>query len=294
MDQRLIGAAAALISAASWALGSILFKKLGDQLPPAALTLAKGAVGTVILGLSVLYLQSAPVDVSSLSMLILSGVLGIAVGDTLFFKALDNLGAHAVVVLLTLGQVVTLMLAVVWLHEMPSSLDWVGIAAIVAGVALVLCAQISEGSNSRMIGIACGVGAVICMSLATIIAKEALSTMESVQAAFVRMFAGTVGILFFVLAQKGAFLSLKPLCHPRFAAFFLLSVMVITFGGFWLSLFAMKTLDVTIANTLGSTEPLFVIPLAAIFLRETIKPIAVAGSCLAVSGIVIMLRPWAG
>lgn len=294
MDQRLIGVAAALISAASWALGSILFKRLGDRLPASALTLAKGAVGTTILGLLVLCVGSAPVDGRSMLMLVLSGVLGIAVGDTLFFKALGNLGAHAVVVLLTLGQVFTLLLAVIWLNERPAPLDWAGIAAIVAGVSLVLSAQVSEGGSSRMVGIGYGMGAVICMSVATIIAKEALAVTDSVQAALIRIFAGTIGISLVLLPQRRSLLVLKPLANLKFAAFFLFSVVVITFGGFWLSLFAMKTVDVTIANTLGSTEPLFVMPLAAILLKEAIKPIAVAGTCLAVSGIVIILRPWAG
>lgn len=294
MDHRFIGVAAALLSAASWALGSILFKRLGDRLPASALTLAKGAVGTIVLALSVLYIGPGGVDPRNMTLLVLSGVLGIAVGDTLFFKALGNLGAHAVVVLLTLGQVFTLLLAVVFLNERPAPLDWVGIGAIVAGVTVVLFAQASEDGSSRMVGIAYGIAAVICMSVATIIAKDALAMTDSVQAAFIRMLAGTVGIFLVLLPQRKSFLALKPLANPKFAAFFLFSVIVVTFGGFWLSLYAMKAIDVTIANTLGSTEPLFVMPLAAILLRESIRPIAVAGSCLAMSGIVIILRPWAG
>jgi drug/metabolite transporter (DMT)-like permease len=119
-------------------------------------------------------------------------------------------------------------------------------------------------------------------------------TIAAAQAALIRMMAGTVGILLVLLPQTKSFVALKPLMEVKFAALFLFSVIVITFGGFWLSLFAMKTVDITIANTLGSTEPLFVMPLAVILLREAVKPIAVAGTCLAVSGIVIILRPWAG
>lgn len=292
MDPHLAGILAALGSAASWALGSILFKKLGDDLSPSALTLAKGAVSTAILGGLIFLLGGAVIRSEDLLMLVLSGVLGIAIGDTLFFKALSNLGAHAVVVLLTLGQVFTLLLAVIWLNEQPTPQDWIGIAAITAGVFLVLSPQVSEGGASRWQGIAYGLSAVACMSFATIIAKEALSTTDSVPAAFIRMAAGTMGILVFSLSRKGSLRGLERLRNLRFASFFLLSVSVVTFGGFWLSLFALKSIDVTIANTLGSTEPIFAMPLAVILLRETIRPSAIAGSILAVSGIVIMLRPW--
>ena len=73
---------------------------------------------------------------------------------------------------------------------------------------------------------------------------------------------------------------------------FLLAVAVVTFGGFWLSLLAIQKVDVTVANTLGSTEPLWVLPLAAFVLKETIKPAVVGGSVLTVLGIILLIRPW--
>lgn len=294
MDERAVGIAAALVSAFCWAMGSILFKKLGDELSPIALTFAKGVVGTAFLALAIGTAGFQAIGNPELIMLTLSGVLGIAVGDTLFFKALGNLGAHAIVVLLTLGQVFTLLLAVVWLDERPSVSEWLGIVFVISGVTLVLWARLNEEGSSKLIGVAWGLAAVACMAVATIIAKEALATIDSIQAAFIRMLAGTVGVFLFAAPGRQLAGLLTPLKQPRFAGLFLLSVAVVTFGGFWLSLFAIKKIDVTIANTLGSTETLFVLPLAAWFLRERIKPLVVVGSILAVLGIVFLLRPWGG
>ena len=47
-------------------------------------------------------------------------------------------------------------------------------------------------------------------------------------------------------------------------------VAVVTFGGFWLSVVAVKYVDVSVANTLNSTEPIFVLPLAAFILHERV------------------------
>jgi drug/metabolite transporter (DMT)-like permease len=292
VDERTLGILAALTSAASWALGSVLFKKLGDQLTPITLTFAKGVVGTVFLALALGPSGFHAIELPELMMLALSGLLGIAIGDTLFFKALGNLGAHAIVVLLTLGQVFTLLLAVIWLGERPSAAEWLGIGFVIAGVTLVLWVRLSENGTSRLVGVAWGLAAVVCMAVSTIIAKEALAITDSVQAAFVRMLAGTIGIFLFAAPTRQLIGRLAPLKQPGFAGFFLLSVAVVTFGGFWLSLFAIKKVDVTIANTLGSTEPLFVLPLAAFLLKESIKPAVVAGSTLAVAGIILLLHPW--
>ena len=66
---------------------------------------------------------------------------------------------------------------------------------------------------------------------------------------------------------------------------------VVTFGGFWLSLLAIKNLDVATANTLIATEPVFVLPLAAVFLRQKITGRAVAGTSVAVVGIILLCLP---
>jgi drug/metabolite transporter (DMT)-like permease len=69
---------------------------------------------------------------------------------------------------------------------------------------------------------------------------------------------------------------------------FIFSIGIITFGGFWLSLVAVKYVDVSIANTLNSTEPLFVLPLAAIFLKEKIAVKTFIGATIATAGVALL------
>jgi len=203
--------------------------------------------------------------------------------------ALRNLGAHTVVVLLTLGQVLTVILALVWLGERPGTTQYLGIALVLAGVATVMWVQLrGEEQPSKFVGVAWGLVAVVCMAVSVIIAKEALKVVDSIEAAFVRMVAGTVGIFLFGRATRQMGASLRFLLDMRFAAFFLLSVFVVTFGGFWLSLVAIEKTDVSIANTLNSTEPLFVLPIAAFVLKEIITVWVVVGCALAVVGIALI------
>jgi drug/metabolite transporter (DMT)-like permease len=293
MDITVVGVMAALGSAASWALGSILFRRLGDHLPPVALTFAKGITSVVLLGVAVAIIGFEAIGINAWLLLILSGLLGIALGDTLFFLALNNLGAHAVVILFTLGQVLTVILAVFWLGEQPQPLDWAGISLILGGVTIVMWTRISsEQGRTGIVGAIYGLLSVIAMAVSIIIAKEALATTGSIQATFIRMAAGTIGIFVFGQATGQILSGLGTLRQPRFFGFFLLSVAVVTFGGFWLSLVAVANLDVAIANTLNATEPLFVLPLAAFLLKERITLPVVLGSLVTVGGIVLIVAPW--
>src|SRR5262249_51044005 len=125
-----------------------------------------------------------------------------------------------------------------------------------------------------------------------VMVKGGVESGDRVEAAFSRMVAGTVGILLFGVATRQMDNSLKFLLEPRFAALFVLSVFVVTFGGFWLSLLAIEKTDVSIANTLNSTETLFVLPIAALVLKEVMTRWVVVGSVLAVIGIALMAVPW--
>jgi drug/metabolite transporter (DMT)-like permease len=191
--------------------------------------------------------------------------------------------------MLTLGHVLTIMLAIMWLGERPSLMEYLGILLILIGVTVVLAGRLrGEGGRSRLPGVVFGLLAVICMSVSIIIAKEALAETSAIQATFVRMLSGMVGILLYGLATRQLTGDLAPLTNPRLAAFFILSVCVVTFGGFWLSLVAIQYTDVSIASTLNSTEPLFILPLAAFFLKEKIGIQAVIGSIATVAGIALL------
>ncbi len=291
---RMLGSLAALGSAASWALGSVLFRQLGKELQPVVLTATKGIAGAAMLAIVLRSLAFLPVPSVALVLLTLSGLLGIAAGDTFFFMALNRLGAQAVVLLLTLGQVLTVLLAVVWLGERPEPAAWAGIALVTSGVTAVMWPRLhGDAGRSQLLGILLGLAAVVCMAISTVIAKQAMDAgSNSAQATLVRMVAGTAGAVLLGAALGQRMSSLHPLLAPRFAGFFLLSVAVVTFGGFWLSLVAINNAGVAVANTLGSLEPVLVLPFAAALLRERITPLIITGSLAATAGAVLLAAPW--
>ncbi len=287
---QLFGTLAALGSAASWAVGAILFKRVGDEMSSSGMTLAKAVVSTVLLGLMVWALGFEAMSSRTLWILALSGVVGIAIGDIFFFKALKNLGPVSLLVLMVLGQVLMILVGVFWFHERPGIPTWAGIGCILFGVTVTMSADIgSDSSKSSVRGLAFGLGFVLCMVAGLTITKEALlDDTGAMQATFVRMAAGAVVVLIggLVGGQVGGWIT--PLMRGPFLANFLLAVCVVTFGGFWLSMYALKHLDVAVANTLNSTEPIFVIPLAYFVLKERITSRSVAGALSVVAGVALI------
>lgn len=288
--EKLLGIAAALGSAASWAVGAILFKRVGEAMSSSGMTLAKGAMSVVLLGIAAAVVGFMPMDHTSLWQLVLSGLIGIAIGDILFFKALQDLGPVAMLVLMVVGQVLTILLALLFLHEVPSTHEWIGMGFILLGVCIALSVDLAgEKKASGWRGVMFGLASVACMSVSVIITKGPVEHLPSLQATFVRMAAGTAGVFAAGLISGQMAGWLAPLKNGRFFTNFLLAVAVVTFGGFWLSVFAIKHLDVAIANTLNSTEPIFVIPLAYFVLKERINIRSVIGAVSVVAGVALIL-----
>lgn len=287
----MIGISAALGSAASWAVGSILFKRIGETVTPFGMTLSKGIVSIFLLGAVLLFIGYDSISTSSVIMLCISGVLGITIGDTLFFAALRDLGPNTLIVFFMIGQIMTALLAVVFLGEIPPLKAWVGIVMTIIGIATVLWIKImGEGGKGAtgIRGIILGALFMISMSFSVIIAKPALASMSTIWATFIRMTAGTLGMLAFGMATRKVGEWLNPLRETKIILFFIASVCVVTFGGFWLSIVAIKYVDVAIANTVGATEPLFIIPLALIYLKERISALEILGTLLAVCGVILI------
>jgi drug/metabolite transporter (DMT)-like permease len=288
VDLRLVGMAAALGSAAAWAIGSILFKRLGEQLSPVAMTLAKGLASVLLLGFVMVFTGFTPWVGKTWLLLIASGIVGIAIGDTFFFAALRRLSPHTLVILLMSGQVLTALLAVWLLGESLTPLKWGGIALVVLGIGIVIWEKSQDRSSWQ--GIVLGLLAVACMSGSILLAKLALNetatVQETIQATALRMAAGTIGIGLFGWSTGGLSRWTEPFRDRQLLGRFLLAVMVVTFGGFWLSLVAIRYVEVSIASTLNATEPLFILPLSAIFLGERITRQALLGTAIAIAGIV--------
>jgi len=289
----IVGCAAALGSAAAWALGSILFRRIGEEASPLGMNLGKGLLGLLLLGGALLVTGWQPMDGRTVASLAVSGVVGIALGDTFFFMALVRLAPRLTLLLGTVGQVITVIMAMLFLGERPAPLCWAGIPLVLGGVAWVLAEQLPiedrAGRRVRLAGIGWGLGASLCISAGFILAKVGLAEVSALQGTFWRFAFGMAGLATFgwVRGDLGAWL--RPFARPALLRRILGAVAVVTFGGFWLTMVGFKYAPASIATVLMSTEPLFVLPLARLMLSERVTPRAVAGAALAVTGVVAIL-----
>ena len=110
------GEVAALGAAFIWAAASIVYTGVGRQLSPLVLNLVKGLIAIALLFLTLVFLGKLLPSVSLMPVLLLliSGVIGIGIGDTAYFAALNSLGARRALVLESLSPPLGAFLALVF------------------------------------------------------------------------------------------------------------------------------------------------------------------------------------
>ena len=208
----------ALLAAFTWAFALVLFKYSGESISPLALNLFKCTVGVVLLALTLPltpYLQFIFGDESFAALLaqppkhiwimVASGVIGIALADTIFFYSLNIVGVGIVSIVDCLYTPFVFLFSALLLGEDLSWPHYLGAALILMGV-LISSGHAPPRKRTRaqlLLGLAVGVLAMAAMAFGIVIAKPALETFPLIWAALIRLLAGTVVLAIAALLLSG-------------------------------------------------------------------------------------------
>ncbi len=289
------GALAALASAVVWAIASILFKQVGKTIRPTEMNLLKGLLAMLMLAATIIVLRES---VSSLApwvveLLLLSGAIGIGIGDTAYFTALNELGARRALLLMMLAPPLTGLSALIFLGEELSAVAWIGVAITVAGVAWVITERTSGSQFKQQIpvkGIALGFLAALCQASGAVMSRAALtqSSISSLQSSFLRLGAGALVLILWIIFRRepvGQWLS--AVVKEKLWGKILTAVFIGTYICIWLQQLAFRYAPAGVAQTLIATSPVFILPIAAIS-GEKVSPRAVLGVVVAMLGISLL------
>jgi drug/metabolite transporter (DMT)-like permease len=295
MPLDLLGKIMALLCAVVWAGAVILFKLAGDKIRPLVLNLYKTAL-TVVLLFPVLLLLKVPLLPAAVPgrhwlAVMASGILGIAVSDTLFFACLNRLGAGMTAIVDALYAPFVMTATWLVLLQRPH-LEQVGGALLVIAAVLVVAYRRSGSplpTRRIMSGIFFGVAAMAIMAVSIVLMQPVLRGVPVLWVTELRMLSALVVLLAMFAWQKDRRRQPAPLWekgvrHYAFwgALFGNLLSMTLWVGAF-------KFTSVNSAAVLNQTNTVFVVILACVFLKETFTRRRLLATALAVAGSVLVL-----
>lgn len=280
----------ALLCAIIWAAAVIMFRKSGETIHPLALNVFKNLLAFVlflptmgILGQPIL--RSAPIG--EYLLLLLSGVLGLGLGDTLFFVSLNYLGAGLTSIVGCLYSPFIITLAVLYLGETLTALQIVGAVSIIAAI-LIATLRIERGGvtkRSLLLGIGFGALGTAATSIGVIMIKPLLERSPLLWATEVRLVGGVAALLVMLGFHPGRSKIMNTLFSTRKWIYPIAGAVLGAYLAMVIWLGGMKYTQASVASVLNQTSSVFVFVLAVIFLREPVNVKRVIGIMLAFAGV---------
>jgi len=288
------GELAALSAALLWAVATVLYRRAGERIPARELNLVKGIIALSMLGVTLLVGGDAfsHIEPLALALILLSGALGIGLGDTAYFESLQDLGARQALLLGMLAPPMAGLIAWLFLGEILTLSAWLGILVTVLGVAWVVTERHPHEASAQLAGrqlrgILFGLLAALAQSGGVVLSRAAFvqADLSPLWAAFLRLAAGVLVLLVWIpLAKRPVGRWLRMEQSRQLWGQLLFAILVGTYLAIWLQQVALKLTSAAIAQTLMSTSPLFVLPFAA-WTGERVTVRAVAGAAVALVGI---------
>jgi drug/metabolite transporter (DMT)-like permease len=284
----------ALGCALCWSIAVLLWRKVGTH-DPRALNLFKNTVASAMLCLTLLAMGRGFDTTRSTEdwlRLFASAVLGLTVGDTLFFMGLQRIGASVAAVTDCAYSPVVVILSVLLLHETPKvALLW-GAPLVVAGL-LVVSWQPRGVVPGRLHvdrkGVLLAVAGVVATALGVVVAKPALGRSDLIEATTVRLLFGTVSLVAWQ-ASTGDFRSALGMFRPqRLWVWMLPATVAGTYVSMVLWLGGIKYTEASTAALLNQMATVFLLILARLFGGEVVPPRRWLGAGLALAGAVAIL-----
>jgi len=291
----MLGKASAFLCALLWATAVILFKKSGEDLKPLSLNLYKSLISTLlmvpVLIITGIGIFPEGIPLSDYLILVVSGILGIAVSDTFFFKSLNLLGAGLTAIVDCLYSPIIILFSFFILLNPVSFMEMLGGLLVISAilVATLRVKDTERSSRDLIVGFLYGAAAMTVMGFSVTIMKPVLDKVPSLWVTELRLIAGTLALFILVLFsrdRKELFHSLLRRSNWKYAfpATILGSFLALIL---WVSAF--KLTSVNSAAILNQTNTIFIVIFAAFFLNEKFTLRRLFATILGMAGSVIVL-----
>ncbi len=284
----------AVLAAMVWAFAVILFKRAGETVSPFALNLFRVVVscGLLLIVMAVGRVElwrQAPLQ--DYLILLASGIIAIAISDTLFHMCLNRVGAGINAIVDCLYSPFVVLFAWLLVGERLNSWQIGGMGCVIVGVLIATRVQPPRNTSRRtlLVGIGCGVLAMATIAFGIVIAKPVLDRSSVLWATTVRQI-GCVAVMVPVALISPSRRRIFSVFAPRPELKFTLTGTVLgSFLALLLWIAGMKYTTASAAGILNQTSTIYILVFASLFLKEPFSRRKGLAAGVALLGILLVV-----
>jgi drug/metabolite transporter (DMT)-like permease len=318
-----LGELSALSAGLIWTFTSLIFTDAGRISSPVAVNTFKVVAGSVFLTAALMVTAGVPygrgVAARDVILLVSSGILGLAIGDSLLYKSWQILGTRRALIVFSLSPVMSAVGDVVYFGDRPDLGTAAGMTLTLSGVIWVITERrggapslsrlasaasrhampSAPGVGARMPaalaaeGVALALGAAAGNAAGALLARSALQRVDVVPATQIRVASAALWLL--VFAGGGRMRSWwRDIRRFGLVTRLTIASLMGPFCGVLAMGFALSRTSAGIALTLGALTPIWLLPVGAWLQHDRPSLRETAGAAVAFAGVTVLLLSASG
>ena len=293
-----IGEIAALFTSFCWTLSALGFTKSTRQFGSIITNRVRVllALMALILINAILYAQPIPLHAGGWrwAWLGISGMIGLALGDTFLFLAYGEIGARLGLLLLSLAPVFGAAIAWIFFGQALSVVQIVGIFITLGGISWVVLVR-PDPSDSTAIrvtgrGVFFGVMAALGQAVGLVLSQQGMTgSFSPFAGTLIRMLAAAATLWLVTAFQRQVGATVTAVrSHPSALGWTAFGALFGPVIGVSASLLAVQYTSIGVASTLMALPPVIMLPISWLVFKERFGWQAVAGTLLAIAGVALL------
>lgn len=236
--------------------------------------------------------HSFDIELHNLGYVALSGLIGIGIGDCLYYSSLNRLSPVMVSVIFLLGPFFYGILGMFFLNEIPSNLSLLGIIIIIIGLAL-LTIKPENNSNTAIFktkfsGLLMAILSLVCTSYSMVLIKPVLEKNSPLVVTVYRMLISFIVLFIFSVFTKRLPVWKQTFSDIHYSIKYILVTAIVAIGGYWFALESMKRCELVISSSIMSMQPLFVLFIMTLIYKYRPKLKEYFGIVIVITGAILL------
>ena len=300
LDLIYFGELSMLLAAFFWSIAVIIFKSASNKLSPLLITALKNTIALlcfivffIIADIPIWYDKLNNIDYLKI---IISGFLGMGLGDILFIYALSQIGANRIAIINCFEPAVIYFFSIILLGTILTMQQLIGFLIVIISILIITYEKDIDDIDPaiKRKGMLIHIFSILLSSFGIVLIKPVLSKINNIIhvqlwiTAF-RLFPGFIIAWIIFLFQKNKWTLLQPLKQSDVLWKIIISSGLGTFIAlnFWILGYA-NIEKPPIASIIGQTSAVFIVVLSFIILKERISKLRIVSILTAIIGVVLI------
>ncbi len=290
-----IGELAAIGTAFSWSLSAVYFENAGKKIGSLSVNYIRLITGFIFLSIYTYFSRGylLPIDASgfSWSVLSISGLIGLFIGDLFLFQSYLEVGSRVSMLIMASSPPFSALMGYFIFNEKLKLINILGMSLTLLGIAMVILSR-DSGQKVKVKyskkGLFFAFMGSLGQAVGLIFSKLGMGDYDPFAATQIRIIAAFISFTIFITYLKKwgqigqAIKNRKALLETSIGSIFG------PFVGVGLSLASLKYIAAGISATITSITPVTIIPFSIIFFKEKIQIKEVLGAIITVIGVAIL------